>query len=115
MSGYLTRDLIWGITFFVDHETDYTYGHLMHSLDLDKTSGAKKAFGKLVGRSDNILKRYHADNRRYADCGFIVSLNANNQTITFYGIRAHHHNGIVEKRIRTVNKIAQTIILHAQC
>ena len=44
MSGYLISDQIWGITLFVDHATDYTYGHLMRSLDLDKTLGAKNYF-----------------------------------------------------------------------
>ena len=48
MSGYLTRNRICDITLFVDHATENTYGHLMHSLDLDKTLGAKKSFEKLV-------------------------------------------------------------------
>ena len=60
------------------------------------------------------MKRYHADNGRYADNGFMASLNASNQTITLCGINAHHHNCIVERRIRTVTEIARTIILHAQ-
>ena len=42
------------------------------------------------------------------------SLNANNKTINFCGVGAHHHNGIVERRIQTVTKISRTIILNAQ-
>ena len=60
------------------------------------------------------MKRYHADNGRYANNGFMASLNANNQTITFCGVSAHHHNGIVERMIQTVTKIYRTIIFHAQ-
>ena len=97
----------------MDHETDYIYGHLMRSLDLDETLGSKKAFERLVSRSDNTAKRYHADNGRYANNGFMASLNANNQIITFCGVGAHHQNGIVEQRIRTVTKIPRTFILHA--
>ena len=114
MSGYLTRDQIWGITLFVDHKTDYTYEHLMRSLDLDKTLGSKKSFENLVSRLDNTFKRYHKNNRRYSENGFMASLNANNQKIIFCGFGAHHKNGIFERRIRTVTKIARTIILHAQ-
>ena len=44
----------------------------------------------------------------------MVSLNANNQTITFCGVGANHQNSIVERRIRTVTEIAMTILLHAQ-
>ena len=60
------------------------------------------------------MKRYHVDNGRYSNNGFMARLNANNQTINFRGIGAHHQNGIVERRIRTVTKIARTIILHNQ-
>ena len=68
----------------------------------------------LVSRSDNTVKIYHAGNRRYADNGFMASLNANIQTITFCGVGAHHQNGISEQRILTVTKISRTILLHAQ-
>ena len=44
----------------------------------------------------------------------MASLNANNQTITFCGVGAHHRNGIVEQRIPTVTEIARTVLLHAQ-
>ena len=50
MSGYLTSNRIWGINLCVDHTPDYTYGHVLRSLDLDETLGAKKYFEKLVGR-----------------------------------------------------------------
>ena len=58
--------------------------------------GAKKYFEKLVSRSVNTVKRYHTDNRSYDDNGFMASLNANNPTITFCGVGAHHQNGIFE-------------------
>ena len=98
MSGYLTSDQIWGITLFVYHTTDYTYGHLMRSIDLDKTMCTKKDFEKLVGISNNTVNRYHTDNVRYAENGFMASLNANNQKIIFCGVCAHHQNDIVEQR-----------------
>ena len=113
-SGYLTSDLVWVINLFVDHTTDYTYGRLMRSLYLENTLGRNKDFEKLVRRSDNSVKRYHAENGSYTDNGFMASLDANNQTITFCGVGAHHQNGIVERRIWTVTKIARTIIFHSQ-
>ena len=86
----------------------------MRSLDLEETLGAKKDFDNLVFRSDNNVKIYYADSGRYADNGFMASLNAKNQTITFCGVGAHHQNSIVEQSILTVIKIFRTIILHAQ-
>ena len=89
MSGYLTGHQIWGITLFVDRKNDYIYGHLIRSLDFDKTLGANKTFEKLLGRSNNNVKRYHADNGRYSDNDFMASLNANNHTINLCGVCAH--------------------------
>ena len=42
------------------------------------------------------------------------SLNANKYTINFCGVGAHHKNGLVERRIRTVTEIARTIILRGK-
>ena len=114
MSGYLTSDRIWGITLFLDHATYNTYGHLMRSLDLDETLGSKKSFENLVSRSYNTVKIYHEYNRRYVEKISMASLNANNHTITFCGVGAHHQNGIVERSIWTVTGISRTIFLHDQ-
>ncbi len=114
MSGFLTSQRIWGVTLFVDHVSDYTYGHLMRSLDLSETLLAKRAFEKLAARAGHSVRRYHTDNGRYADTGFLASINANDQTITMCGVGAHHQNGIVERRIRLITEVARTLLLHAQ-
>ena len=114
MSGFLTSDRIWGVTVFVDHATDWTYGHLMRNLSLDETLLAKRAFEKLLARGNHTVKRYHADNGRYADKGFLDSVNECNQVITFCGVGAHHQNGVVERRIRVITETSRTLLLHAQ-
>ena len=60
------------------------------------------------------MKRYHADNGRYADKGFVDSANECNQVITFCGVGAHHQNGVVERRIRAITETSLTLLLHAQ-
>eukprot|EP00956_Cyclotella_meneghiniana_P029977 scaffold74389_cov38-Cyclotella_meneghiniana.AAC.4 len=67
-----------------------------------------------VDHARHTVKRYHADNGRYADQGFLASINSNDQTITFCGVGAHHQNGIVEDRIRLITETARTLLLHAQ-
>ena len=71
----------------------------MRDISLQETLQAKQAFEKLVAQRGGTVKRYHADNGRYADKGFLASINNNDQTITFCGVGAHHQNGIVERRI----------------
>ena len=48
MLGFITSSRIWGVNLFVDHATDFCYGHLMRSLDLEETLLAKKAFEKFA-------------------------------------------------------------------
>ncbi len=55
MSGFLTSERIWGITLFVDHATDWTYGHLMWSLELSETLLAKQAFEKIAARAGHSI------------------------------------------------------------
>ncbi len=98
----------------MDHASDCTYGHLMQCLDLAETLLAKKAFKKLALQGGNTVKQYHADNGQYADKGFMAALDANNQTITFCAAGAYHQNGIVERQIRVITEVAQTLLLHAQ-
>ncbi len=99
---------------FVDHASDWTYEHLMRSLELSETLLAKQAFEKIAACSGHSIQCYHADNGQYADNGFLASINSNNQTITFCGVGAHHQNGVIERRIRVVTETARTLLLHAQ-
>ena len=72
MAGFLTSERIWAVTIFVDHATDWCYGHTMHSLELNETLLPKRAFEKLVTHAGHEVKCYHADNGRYADTGFLA-------------------------------------------
>ncbi len=77
MTGFLTDERIWGVTLFVDHASDWTYGHLMQSLDLSETLLAKQAYEKIAASAGHSVKQYNADNGRYADNAFLASINAN--------------------------------------
>ena len=81
--GVLDQFPYLGRYLFVDHLTDWTYGHLMRSLSLEETLLAKKAFEKLLARGDHFVKRYYADNRRCADKDFLDAVNSCNETISF--------------------------------
>ena len=42
MSGFLTKQSLWGDTTFVDHVSDFVYMHLMRDLSLANTMLAKE-------------------------------------------------------------------------
>ncbi len=106
---------IWGITLFVDHATDWTYEHLMQSLELSETLLAKQAIKKIAACKGHSIQQYHANNGGYADNGILASINSNDQTITFCGVGAHHQNSIVKGSICIVTETARTLLLQAQC
>ncbi|KAL7461329.1 hypothetical protein ACHAXS_003146 [Conticribra weissflogii] len=86
----------------------------MRSLKSSETLLAKLVFEKIAARSGHSICCYHADNGRYADNGFLASINSNDQTITFCGVGAHHQNGVIERRIWVLTETARTLLLHAQ-
>ena len=113
MTGFLTNMQILGATVFVDHVSDYVYVALMRDLTLDETLLDKTSFERHSNDGGVNIKAYRADNGRFADQAFRDSMNKSNQTITFCAVRAHHQNGIVERRIKELTLIAQTLLLHA--
>ena len=86
----------------------------MRSLELSETLLAKQAFETIAACSGHFIWWYHEDNGRYASNGFLASINADNQTITFCGVGAHHQNGVIERQIRVVTEKDRTLLLHAQ-
>ena len=98
MYGFLTNQRLWGATTFVDHVSNYVYVHLMRDLSLTETLLAKSAMEKVVAQVGRTIKKYHSNNGRFADNSFIDAVNGKDQNITFYGVGAHHQNGIIENK-----------------
>ena len=58
------------------------------------------------------LKRFHTNNGIFKSKAFVETLKDNYQMITKSGIGAHHQNGVAERAIRTVQAMAQAMLLH---
>ena len=58
------------------------------------------------------VKHYHSDNRRFFENGFIDAINQKDQKITFWGVRAHRQNGIIENKNNILTTGARTLLLH---
>ena len=67
MAGFLTNQLLWGATTFVDHVSDYVYVHIMRDLSLAETLLAKEAMEKVMAQAGQTVTHYHADNGRFAE------------------------------------------------
>jgi Reverse transcriptase (RNA-dependent DNA polymerase) len=60
------------------------------------------------------VKHYHADNGIFAEKEFVHAVERDGQTISYCGVNAHHQNGKAEKKIRDLQDLARTMLLHAQ-
>jgi hypothetical protein len=60
------------------------------------------------------IKHYHAYNGRFAENLFMAHVAKIGQIISFCGVKAHFQNGRAERRIRTLQDLARTQLLHAK-
>jgi hypothetical protein len=98
-------------TIFVGHFSDISFVHL--SLRGDETVEAKLALERWA-RSHNVnIRHYHVDNGRFAENKFLSAVALAGQTITFYCVNDHFQNGKAKRRIRLLQDLAWTQLLHA--
>ena len=113
LKGNLQSASIAELFVFVDHASDFTYVHMHQHLTTDETIDAKHAFERLAEQHGMRILHNHYDNGRFADKAFVDDARAAHQTITFWGIGAHHQNGIAERCIRDITEKARTSLHHA--
>ncbi len=113
LKGYPTKERYNAATIFVDHYSDLTFCHLQINVGAKETINAKEAFERYCNSNGVMVRHYHADNGRFAETAFMAHVAARGQTISFCGVNAHFQNGKAERRIRTIQDIARTQLLHA--
>jgi hypothetical protein len=113
MKGVPTQKRYTAATVFVDHKSDYTYVHLQQSTSSKETLEAKHAFERKAASFGINIKRYHSDNGRFADNAWMIDSLKSNQRTTMRGVNAHHQNGKVERRVRQLQDMSRTSLLHA--
>jgi hypothetical protein len=99
---------------YVDVASGYSFIWLQKSISEEETLDGKKAFERHCNISNVQVKHFHADNGIFTSNGWRQSCIDNGQSLTFAGVSAHHQNGIAEKRIRDLQEMARTMIIHAQ-
>jgi hypothetical protein len=108
--GILMKAKYTAATIFVDHNTDFTYVHLMRSTTGEETLEAKHAWERKSAQFQVRIQQYHCDNGRYAEKLFRQDVADNHQQMTFCGVGSHHQNGIAEKKIRDLSEAARTML-----
>jgi hypothetical protein len=86
-------------------------------MQTDATSQQKLAKAEFERHALNMgvtVKKYHADNGRFIDNAWTEHIKLSNQSMSLCGVNAHHQNGKMEKRIRDLQELSRSSLLHAQ-
>jgi hypothetical protein len=98
----------------VDHASCKIFHHPQVSLDAAETIRGKQlveAAASNIGRS---VKAYHSDNGIFSSEEFRGHCNHLGQSLSFSGVGAHHQNGVAERSIGTVSRLARANLIHLQ-
>ena len=113
MTGRLTTKRYNYATVFVDHYSGYSYVHLQKSASAEETIEAKKAFEYHCSQMGVQVRAYHADNGVFRANKWVTECRNRQQALTFAGVNAHHTNGKAERRIRSLQELTRSMLIHA--
>ena len=112
MSGALSKKRYNYATVYVDNYSGYSYIHLQQTPDADETLKVKLAFELHAKQHDVAILNYHADNGIFRANKWLHDCAQKQQGITFAGVNAHHQNGRAERRIRLLQELTRTQLIH---
>ena len=113
MTGFLTNKRYRYATVFVDQATRLGYVYLQKTSTAEETIKAKQAFEAYSRVRGVQIKAYHADNGIFKANAWVEACEKAGQPLTFAGVNAHHQNGLAERRIRELQELTRTSLVHA--
>lgn len=113
MMGFIAKQCYSYATEYVDQASSHGYVHLQRSASAEETLEGKAAYEMYAQIRGVEVRAYHADNGIFKARKWVEDCQQNDQSLTFAGVGAHHSNGKAERRIRELQELAQTQLLHA--
>jgi GAG-pre-integrase domain len=100
-------------TIFVDGYSRASYVFLQQTTNAEKTLEAKRQFESFARSYGATVRHYHADNGIFMENVWREDIRRQGQSISYYGVGAHHQNGLIEKRIQDLQDLTCTCIIYA--
>jgi hypothetical protein len=113
LKGVPTRARYRVATVFIDTYSSVSYVHLQQTTNAAETLEAKRQFENFARLYGVEISHYHADNGRFIENIWRDDIKEMRQTMSYSGVGAHHENGVVEKRIRDLQDLTRTSLIHA--
>ena len=113
MTGFLTKQRYNYATVYVDQATSLGFVYLQRTATAAETIQGKKAFERYALNRGVKIEAYHADNGIFKAKAWVQCCERDGQELTFAAVGAHHANGKAERRIRELQEMARTMLMHA--
>ncbi len=113
MTGTLTTKRYTCATVYIDQVTRLSFTYLQKTATAEETLEGKTAFEKYAMDKGVKVLNYHADNGVFRANKWVAACRKLEQGLTFAGVNAHHQNGMAERRIRELQELARTMLIHA--
>ena len=113
MTGRLTTKRYTCATIFVDQYSRLGYVYFQKTDTAEETILAKQSFEAYAKTRGVNIKAYQSDNGIFRANKWVEECMKHQQGLTFAGFNAHHENGICERRIRLLQDLTRTQLIHA--
>ena len=113
LTGILTTKRYQYATVYVDQASKLGFIYPQKTATAEETLESKRAFESYALQHGVTVMAYHADNGIFRANKWIDNCRQSGQTLTFAAVGAHHQNGLAERRIRTLQEMARTMLVHA--
>jgi hypothetical protein len=101
-----------GGSIYVDHASGRIFHFPQSSLSAEETILGKQLLEDEAKTVNVSVSAYHSDNGIFASSEFKDHCKSLNQRITYSGVGAHHQNGVAERAIGTISRMARANLLH---
>jgi hypothetical protein len=113
MTGFQTTKRYKFATVYVDQYSRFGFVYLQKTASAEETVEGKIAFETYAKRHGVRIHNYLADNGIFKANLWVEACKRGGQGLTFAGVNAHHQNGIAERRIRELQELARTMLIHS--
>ena len=113
MAGWITGKRYFYALVFVDHYSRLGYVHLQKTQTAQETLQGKTLFERKCAALGIHVEHYHADNGIFASLSWREACETSRQGYSYSGVNAHFQSGVAERRIRELQELARTMLIHA--
>jgi hypothetical protein len=112
MIGFLTMTRCKHAAIYVDQASRLSHVCLQKTATAEENLLGKEAFELCARERGVTILACHADNGIFKAHKWAMACRGKGQSLMFAGVNAHHQNGIAERRIRILQELARTMLVH---